>query len=448
MASLLLFALPLGTVAYAYGGVSPEALSTAGLLLLGTWLLVGAIALWCSAWSRTTAGALVFSYALVAALGYYLAQWKWFLPGSSEIAGTATQWAAIPMLAAANLLVFAWLVMIPRAEPPVSRFWPAVGAWVGTLAQRLQLAAVTLGLSLLMLLSLCLVLFPGMVTALIQIFIFTSAVVVAVRSVDAFGGERARQTLDVLLSTPVPWRVLVLRKAGALAKLTLILLFPALILLLIRALLFQATPAGPLTYGLTSIPVSTGVAWRELRDLTTVQIGRIFDQQLFGGHAMWVYLALSIPALLVAFWEIRWLGLWMGIAVRNRGRASLIALGLLIGWVTIPRAASEFAAVRSERAALRADAEAQLLGTTQRDLRTSKAWNRTATICYSLSPDSVISLCETGSLSRLDIVHESDYPQPPLIILNAFTVLMVHGLVAFLMRSICLWRAKEYLLRA
>jgi ABC-type transport system involved in multi-copper enzyme maturation permease subunit len=70
MLSFLLLALPLGAISYAFGGVTTE------LLALGLWSLllgclqVGALALMCSAFCRTTVAALVSTYLLAAA--FYL----------------------------------------------------------------------------------------------------------------------------------------------------------------------------------------------------------------------------------------------------------------------------------------------------------------------------------------------------------------------------------------
>jgi ABC-type transport system involved in multi-copper enzyme maturation permease subunit len=70
MLSFLLLGLPLAGVAYAFGGVESHVLvqNISGLLLLT--LQVGALALLCSAWCRTTVSALISSY--VAGLTFYL----------------------------------------------------------------------------------------------------------------------------------------------------------------------------------------------------------------------------------------------------------------------------------------------------------------------------------------------------------------------------------------
>jgi len=70
MLSFLLLAMPLTAVAYAFGGVTTQALGTGLYVLLLACLQVGALALMCSAWCRTTVAALVSTYLL--AVAFYL----------------------------------------------------------------------------------------------------------------------------------------------------------------------------------------------------------------------------------------------------------------------------------------------------------------------------------------------------------------------------------------
>ena len=63
MMTLLLLALPVGAITMGYGGVSPQLLASGAIVVLATWLQVGALALLCSAWCRTTTGAMLAAYA-------------------------------------------------------------------------------------------------------------------------------------------------------------------------------------------------------------------------------------------------------------------------------------------------------------------------------------------------------------------------------------------------
>jgi hypothetical protein len=62
MMTLLLLALPLGAITMGYGGVSPQLLASGAMVILVTWLQTGAFALLCSAWCRTTTGAMLTAY--------------------------------------------------------------------------------------------------------------------------------------------------------------------------------------------------------------------------------------------------------------------------------------------------------------------------------------------------------------------------------------------------
>lgn len=62
MLTLLLLALPLGAITMGYGGVSPQLLASGAMVVLATWLQTGAFALLCSAWCRTTTGAMLAAY--------------------------------------------------------------------------------------------------------------------------------------------------------------------------------------------------------------------------------------------------------------------------------------------------------------------------------------------------------------------------------------------------
>ena len=64
MLSFFLLAMPLAAIAYSFGGVTTDALGTGLYALLLACLQVGALALMCSAWCRTTVSALMSTYLL------------------------------------------------------------------------------------------------------------------------------------------------------------------------------------------------------------------------------------------------------------------------------------------------------------------------------------------------------------------------------------------------
>ena len=67
MLSFLLLAMPLAAIAYAFGGVTTDTLATGLYALLLGCLQIGALALMCSAWCRTTVSALLSTYLLAVA---------------------------------------------------------------------------------------------------------------------------------------------------------------------------------------------------------------------------------------------------------------------------------------------------------------------------------------------------------------------------------------------
>jgi hypothetical protein len=156
MATLLLLALPLGAITMGYGGVSLQLLAAGGLVVLAAWLATGAFALLCSAWCRTTVGAMLTAYIAGACIllappfifsmttryvlwnanltGFEVPQWVWalwppeafarvlaFQQSQAALAQggalfTVTLRECTPMLAAAGVfLVLARLVLMPRA---------------------------------------------------------------------------------------------------------------------------------------------------------------------------------------------------------------------------------------------------------------------------------------------------------------------------------------------
>jgi ABC-type transport system involved in multi-copper enzyme maturation permease subunit len=97
MVTLLLLALPLAVITMGYGGVSLELLSAASVLLAGLWLLAGAWAIFCSAWSRSTVGALLMAYLggaaiLLAAPIYYSLTHRYVLPGADLTGVEVPDW--------------------------------------------------------------------------------------------------------------------------------------------------------------------------------------------------------------------------------------------------------------------------------------------------------------------------------------------------------------------
>jgi ABC-type transport system involved in multi-copper enzyme maturation permease subunit len=164
MFSFVLLSLPLAGVAYAFGGVESMTLAGdwAGLLVLC--LEVGAFALLCSAWCRTTVGALLTTYLLGAAI-YFGPKVLLGAVVLSSPAGTVRHWTAnlrserpwellvpvqsavsnellgtyglFPALALTGIfLVLARCFLVRRASVPPRNFLPRVFAWLDATMKR------------------------------------------------------------------------------------------------------------------------------------------------------------------------------------------------------------------------------------------------------------------------------------------------------------------------
>ena len=113
MATLLLLALPLASITMGYGGVSAQLLAVGSIVIVSTWLCVGAWALFCSAWCHSTMGAFLLSYLggaflfLAPALFYSITK-RYVLFGADLTAVTVPPevWAAWPPEIFARLVDF------------------------------------------------------------------------------------------------------------------------------------------------------------------------------------------------------------------------------------------------------------------------------------------------------------------------------------------------------
>jgi hypothetical protein len=145
----------------------------------------------------------------------------------------------------------------------------------------------------------------GLITLLILMVIFTggnpvvalklllflawslAVMIVAVQSASLIAGERSHQTLDVLCTTPIAGRDIVLQKSTGVRRLMALLWFPMLTVIL------------PQTNSLASLVCSL--------------------------LSLAVYLPLAA-----------WLSLFIGLKVKSRVRAIVVALAVITGWCLLP----------------------------------------------------------------------------------------------------------------
>jgi ABC-type transport system involved in multi-copper enzyme maturation permease subunit len=281
--SLLLPALPLATVAYACGGLDPTLLWFGLALVAVTLMWTAAIGLAASAWCRSTMGAFILAYVLVGGMcllalaGDFRNSTTWLCPPGlfTEVQTTFSNYrqygrqygfitqphaayeSLFPLgVCALSSLGFALLVLRRRAEvhgrPWILRLFSwldraavAVDArWFKrttradlplsrpvqwrevqgrSLANWRYLVRWSLPLLILVLLGMIaggnhMRQTAGVMTCLVMV---ATILVITVKAAGAFSGERADQTLAVLLTTPLRPRDIVRDKAAGLRRLHL-----------------------------------------------------------------------------------------------------------------------------------------------------------------------------------------------------------------------------------
>jgi ABC-type transport system involved in multi-copper enzyme maturation permease subunit len=349
-------------------------------------------------------------------------------------------------LAVTALFVFlARRVLIRRAEVPASRFWPRFFQWLdrqfnrinrrfggiafatkrearlvdrpilwresttGVLGRPQHLVRISLGITLLVTLILLPTLwqarsngpFINYAGLVLRGLFVVSGLILVIRAVEAIAGERSRQTLEVLLSTPVERGQIIQEKARPLWWLTLAVAAPIALLYLAR---YAANAS------LTN----------------EIYIGsQAKDPIVLGSYREAFRAGIAILAMFVAFWEFRWLGLWLGLRVHSRTKATTIVLGVILAWTYLPRLA-----------------EYMLARVLTGEAAEIVAW------LHVIPPDGLLSFNERGNVSVLAYVSGIKTPEPIDVAWVAAIVLTFHSLIAFTLRWRCLRDAERHLLRA
>jgi ABC-type Na+ efflux pump permease subunit len=123
---------------------------------------------------------------------------------------------------------------------------------------------------------------------------------VSIPSAAAVVGERARQTIEVLLTTPMEGSAIVGQKMRGIRRLGLVLAVP-----LVTVIVAEAW-------------IESQVYW------------------LGGSVGPWGYLALSSLCVGIYLPMFAWVSMWIGIRARSGARAILTVLGLLVAWNGAP----------------------------------------------------------------------------------------------------------------
>lgn len=390
MFSFLLLSVPMLAFAYAMGGVSPESLWLAVWYLGLSVLQVGALALACSAYFRTTPSALIGCYVLGMAMffgppllqAFELVRFDFLVDTIAMLFGfpdliigdrpsvsmylfgpyvffVAEYLAMVQALAVGIPIVgtiFVWLglarfFVVRRAfaqrQPSLNSLWrkvdrlfpnsdkdrpPAAAArgtthtllpddepvaWRETTKKPIGswrylvfiLAAVELPLLGMCFLSTGLD-YPLLMLSMLLILLWIiAALVVTVTSANLIAGERARQTLDLLLTTPMSGRELVEQKFRGVMQLIAVLAVPFMTLFLVQT------------------------AWRE--DL--VHVGPSSTHNSFadaGGAAL--YLVCSILTVCVYLPLAAWMSMLIGLKVHSQNKAIVGSLAAVLLWGAFP----------------------------------------------------------------------------------------------------------------
>lgn len=129
-----------------------------------------------------------------------------------------------------------------------------------------------------------------------------------VQAAGSFAAERRRQTLDVLLTTPMTGREIVREKMAALWRLLLVLAAPLVTIVVLEA-------------------------WWEHRGWHTQWSGGQQVQWMQGLPQTAGYLVTSLLCIFVYLPLVAYLSMYIGMRVRNPTRAILTAVAAVVGWV-------------------------------------------------------------------------------------------------------------------
>jgi ABC-type transport system involved in multi-copper enzyme maturation permease subunit len=333
--SFVFLSFPLMAITYTFGGISIEMLVLGIVVLIFTCLELGAFAILCSAYYRTTVEALAATY-----LGCPL--FAWVCPGTCSMLGvlnvrqTVINLPALALVSTgfATFFVVASLslaesILVSRAFTPRRSHLLALFRWLDKLYERWNV--VTGGIVLVhdrgvlprrnpvhwretrkkslgtfrylfrVLVALeCPILFAiqwirgvsmsddTTMSHLLYLIWIASALLVAVYSASVVSEERARQTLSVLAATPLPTRQILAEKLSGVHRLMLVVVVPFVTIF-------------------------------------------VFEHWWYG-RASYDYLILSSLTVGLYLLVLQWLGLLVGLRMHNQLSAIIVTLVIVIVW--------------------------------------------------------------------------------------------------------------------
>lgn len=424
MFTFLLLSLPLLALCYALGGITTNYLANGIVILFLACLQVGAIAIACSAYFRSTTTAFIIAY-IVTGVSYFVIPLSGIFNQVKSRPFGYMLACSIPILIVTGVfLALARVFLVRRAFArarnvtlqmfkSLDRFWnrcnrltggivlikdksglPEDGpvAWRETTKRSLgkinylfricvvlELPALFIGLNAVL---------EGRwggprdvgLTVMVY-FLWAIAVLgVSIKSANAVLSERTRQTLDVLLATPMSGRDIMKQKMGVLWRIMVVLLVPFLTLFLLEG----AAKSGRFRSG----P---------------------------GDLGQWGYFATSVALVLVYLPMFSWVSCWIGMKSRRRTRAVITVLAVIVIWNLLPFVV---AIVLQE-----------VFGVHQADAPGS---------FLAVSSPFVTIMC-----TELNLFREAFRGMPWAV--PVMVSLLWHGAILFCFRSLCLAKADAYL---
>lgn len=340
MLTFLLLSFPLMAVAYSFGGVTEDYLWSGTYLLIITCFQVGALSIACSAYFPTTVEAFVGNYVIFLLL-YFLLPLGWgpaLFRRADEVSFVVTCASSfLALMLTFGFFVAAWMFVESRAFIPpknvllgifkrLDRFFNDMNhvtggvilvrdgeplpddcpvAWRETSKKSLGTfrylfrVLVVVELPLVFICGALRMSVPGgaslqPVSGFLYVLWYLALAMIVVHAGSVISAERSRQSLDVLLTTPMTGRQILLEKLQGVRRLVGVLLVPFLTIFVFE------------TWW------NTSATYR------------------------WAYLPLTLTAVAVYTPLIAWTALAIGLLVRSQIKAVLSALGLIGMYLLIP----------------------------------------------------------------------------------------------------------------
>ncbi len=379
MFSLLLLTLPLLAVAYALGGVSPDAVASGFYLLALACLQVGAFALMASAFFQTTTGAVVFAYLGLAGIS--------FLPAIITMWLRELQW--IPSQITADML----LLHLPPFVFSSTKMKPFGD---------ILFESTVIGASIIMFLLASLIFLRIRSSSQRRLIAWPKRIYLYLNEfcIRMTGGRKKRDNHDVLLlkDDPIAWREHSKGALGGIPNLLLVLVLVDGVVLLFMVfgiewtgyanvaqsaatvlifLLFGLSALVATVQGVNSIATERSNQTLEVLACTPLTGEEIIRQKSRAQFRLWIIFAIALLALIMlelwsrietnawsftSSWRRRsndemyplqylfllgaatviylptcsWFGFWIGQQSRDRGKAVLFALSGLVCWMFLP----------------------------------------------------------------------------------------------------------------